>query len=470
MTRENNINNIDRKAMRLKRILSIIIIIVAIVGNILAQSIKELDRRAQKYYENKEFSKAIAEWLKILEFDPENEEIQKKIEFVYDAKYKRDISLQKAKLHIKIAKKMIKHDLGAGKSNVLKALKNFTIAYRIDPMDPDILMMKEAIRELDEIVKIEEAKIRLSNEIKDRYYALLSQANREMELQRYNQALKYWKEILSLVPIDKVAKEGKRRAELAISNRLKFERVKSLLEAGISLFQLEKYKESKLDFEQALMIDPVNKEAKSYIKKIDEILEERRNYELKRIQAEQFYISGVENLRRKNFDEAEEDFQNVLALIDNFKDVVEKLSSIKRLRKEYEEQDRIRKLRKIDKTFQSGLLALAEGKYRDAIMFFEATLSLDPNNSLANRYMTSSKEALKQLEEEMVDENSPYYDVVNSLVLSGKLLYERGEYIESRKRWEKILKLFPKNRIATEYLLKCNLQLKPPCMAGRFAV
>jgi tetratricopeptide (TPR) repeat protein len=82
-------------------------------------------------------------------------------------------------------------------------------------------------------------------------------------------------------------------------------------------------------------------------------------------------------------------------------------------------------------------------------------------NTLARKYMQTAKDALRQLREERVDSDSPYYNIVNSLIVSGQMLYDRGEYVESRKRWEKILDLFPKNQIATEYLLRCNLKQNP---------
>ena len=446
---------------RIKSIVYIIFIIFVFNSTNFAQNLKEIDNRAQKYYNNKEFGKAISEWLTMLEIDPDNEDVQRKIEMVYDEKHKKDISLQKATLYYKLAYKTMKSNIKVAESNTKNAVKNFIIAYRIDPKDPELQVMKEEMKELDETMKIELAKNRLSEEIKKSYFVLLAQANKEMDEEKYESALKVWDKILFLVPVDDIAKEGKRKAQLAIANRLKFERIKALLESGIKLFVAKEYIKSKLEFVQALRIDPENKEAESYIDRIDELLQDKKNYEMRMMQAEQFYISGIRGLRGKNFDQAEEDFLNVLALIDNYKDTKERLESIKRLREQYEEQERIRKLRKIDEQFRNGLLALAEGQYKKAVMFFEATLALDPGNSLSKRYIKSSKEALKQIGEESVDKDSPYYEVINSLVVSGTILYDQGDYIESRRRWEKILKLFPKNRIATEFLLKCNMRLNP---------
>jgi tetratricopeptide (TPR) repeat protein len=267
--------------------------------------------------------------------------------------------------------------------------------------------------------------------------------------------------VLSFVPEDIAATEGLRNAELAISNRLKYEKILALMATGVALFNEKNYKDARVDFEQIMDLDPKNGQAKNYLKRIDNILEDRRNFELKRIQAEQFYVSGIENIRRKNFDQAADDFENTLSLIDNYKDTKERLAGIARLKKEYAEEMRLLRLKNIDKEFQNGLLAFADARYKEALSYFEKTLKLDPGNELARKYIARVKDAIRDLEEEVIDEDSPYYDLVSSLIVSGKQLYEKGDYSASRQRWERILKLFPKNRIALEFILKCEIRLNP---------
>jgi tetratricopeptide (TPR) repeat protein len=86
---------------------------------------------------------------------------------------------------------------------------------------------------------------------------------------------------------------------------------------------------------------------------------------------------------------------------------------------------------------------------------------MDAKNSLALDYLEKTKDALKEQQDEEVDESSPYYDLIQSLIVSGKTLYSRGDFAGSRSRWEKIRNLFPNNRIAIEYILRCDLKLDP---------
>ncbi|MFH0976647.1 MAG: hypothetical protein V1874_12765 [Spirochaetota bacterium] len=446
-----------------KRIFIIILFIFLIIpeGELRSESVHEIDERAEKYYKEKDFNRAISEWLSILEIDPKNEEIQKKIESVYDEKHSKDMSVQVAKIQLRLAKRSLDSDLKETNKRYNLLWNNLVIAFRIDPKDTELQTLKDEVQEFKKVLDVENRKGRLSSAMQKQYYTLLPIAREKMRLKEYEDALKIWKELLVIVPLDATSREGKRQSELAIENRLKYERLLALLESAIALFNGKKYQESELELKQVLTIDPENREAKSYLEKINDVLEERRNYEQVRIQTEQLYVSGIDNIKKKNFDRAKEDFQNVLSLIENYKDTAARLQGIDRLKKEYDEQQRVAKLKKIDIQFEKGLISLNEMKYKDAIASFETVLELDPKNDLAKRYIQTAKEAQDQIEEEMVTEDSMYYSLVNSLIVSGKVLYDKGEYSESRRRWEKILDLFPKNRIATEYLLKCNININP---------
>lgn len=426
-----------------------------------AETVDVIDKRAEAYYKERKLNKAIAEWLTILDVDPNNERIQRKIEAVYDEKHKKDISTQKARMQLREAKKLLTEDVEQSEAAAQKAKENFIAAYRVDPNDPVLQSMRTDMESFSDELSNEKRKKRLTAAMQKRYSELLLDARQKMQEKKYEASLKIWEEILSLVPIDIVALEGKRQAVLAIENRIKFERIMSLIASGTALFNDKKYNEAKLEFQQILSIDSGNAEAKSYISEINDILDEAANLELRKMQAEQLYKSGIENIRKKEFDKAEDDLENVIAIIEDYKDAKAQLQSIGKLRKEHEELMRLFKLKKIDTEFQNGLIALSESKYRIAISSFETVLSLDKDNALAKRYIQTAKDAFMQEREERVDEDSPYFDVVNSVAATGMALYKKTRYEESRKNWERILNLFPKNRLATEYLLKCNIKLNP---------
>jgi tetratricopeptide (TPR) repeat protein len=289
----------------------------------------------------------------------------------------------------------------------------------------------------------------------------MAEALKLMDEKKYPEALKNWEEILSFFAMDKEADEGKRKCQMAIDNKIKFEKINNFMARGKDLFIKKDLNGAMLEFVQVLGLDPRNRDAKDFIEQINEKFEAARMGEQRKQQAENLYQSGIENIRRYRFDEALEDFENSLAFVKDYKDAKERMKTIPALKKQFLEMENIKKFERINREFQDGLIALSEGRYKDAIAAFDTTLALDPKNERARGYLKQAKEAQSLAEEEVVDENSPYFNIVNTIILSGKRLYNNGEFDESRKNWNNILKLFPKNRIATEYLLRCELKLNP---------
>jgi len=441
---------------------------------VFTQSTQEMDRQAQEHFDNKEFSKAVALWLNILDVDPNNMDVQKKVEFLYEMKQKKDLELEKSKMNYKLAKMQIVKNFVQGvtfeaaEENLSKAqeksklaFEGFIIAYRIDPKDSDMQLIREDMQKLEKILTSENKRLALSKEQREKAKALTLLAIAAMDQAKYRDALGYWSEILTFMPENIEAVEGKRQAQIAIDNIIRYESIKKFMASGRSFFELNNFKLARQDFMNVLQLDPENSAAQDYIEKIDDILNSRKKYEQRRREAETFYTSGIKNLRDNKFDEARDELENTISLIANYKDAKERLASIPRLKAEFEKREKERRLRQINEEFQNGLIALADLKYEDAISSFENTMKLDPGNKLAPVYIQRAKDAQKLAEEEVVDENSSYFDLVNSIAVSGKRLYEAGKYEESKKRWGQILELFPSNRLANEYTFRCELRLNP---------
>ncbi len=342
-----------------------------------------------------------------------------------------------------------------GKNKAEEAIKNFVIAYRIDPKDPEMQIMKEEMRELDRDLKAAAAKIELDRRKREKYMAYISCGREKMQQQIFEGALDCWNSVLSIVEDDREALEGKRNSELAINNRLRFEKVQALMGEGEKLFIEKKLFDARTVYKQVLGLDPRNRDARDKVDEIDQRLEEVRFAEQKKQQAEGFYTSAINSLGEYKFERAEEDFKNILDLVKDYKDVKQRLASIPGLKKDYQERMQRERIQRVLRGLEGGMLAYAEGRYDLAISSFELVLQLDPKNELAQKQMLLAKDAKNSEEEEKVDRNSPYFDIVNVLATSGKNLYDAGNYAESRRKWEKILQLFPKNKIALSYNLRC---------------
>ncbi len=446
-----------------------VLLIFYILPPLWAQSVAAYDEKGDRYFKNKQYALAITEWIKALEIDPDNLTIQQKIELVYEEKKKKDLAVQIVKKNLR----EIKNDIAQGtpergKPKCDEAVRNFIIAYRIDPNDTELQSLRSRVTRISAEVDVEIERQRLSREKRQKYDEYYKRAIEYRKVNDFENAIVWYDKMLGVFPSDTVAKQGKYECNLALQSRLKFEKIRQYMEKGISFYNSEDYVSALNEFREVIHLDPGNPEAETYIAQIDEKLEAQYDLERRRSQAEQFYQSGVSNLSTYQFDNAKEDFTTVLSLIDNYKDARARLDSIEQLKKDY--QDRMRKeiLDKINREFQNGLLHLTQSEYAEAISSFEIILQYDPKNELAQRYIATAKEALELERQDIIDPSSPYYAIVKSLEHSGRAHFEAGNYDKSLEQWERILKLFPNNALATEFLLKCQLKLNPE-LFNRFA-
>jgi tetratricopeptide (TPR) repeat protein len=445
----------------MRRAFSILILLIPFAYAI-GESVVDIDARAQRYYSEKRFSEAIREWLSALDVDPTNEKIQQKVEMVYEEKHRKNMALQRSKAIMReVTQKSETAPISEIEKGTKDAVDNFVIAYRIDPNDPEMKTLRIKMEKFQRDMLVELEKKRRSEEDKKNYMIAVNNAKQLMDQEKYNESLAEWQVALDLFRNDAVAKEGFRKAELAINNRLKYERIKALLLKGNELFIMKNYNDAIIEFRQVLMIDPKNDEADGSISRIEDILDGQRNTERKRQQAEQFYQQGLDDISNNRFNEARDNFESALSLVPKYKDAEFRIQNLKKLRDDYAERMRRAKLASIEKEFENGLIYFSDGRYKEALSSFEKTVVLDPNNTLAAGYLEKTKEALREKQEEEVDSSSPYYDLVSSMIVSGKDLYNKGRYLESRERWDKIRSLFPNNRLAVEYILKCDLKLDP---------
>ena len=164
-------------------------------------------------------------------------------------------------------------------------------------------------------------KRRISEEKIRQYNEFITIARGFVEQEKYEESIPEWKKALGIMPQDVYAKEELRKAELAVSNRIKFEKIKALLASGRAFFDAKKYPDSLGEYKQVISLDPKNRDALNYIARIEKLSYEIETSAKKRIQAEQFYQSGLSNVNSYDFDSALDDFNNTASLIPDYKDV-----------------------------------------------------------------------------------------------------------------------------------------------------
>ena len=439
------------------RSLSIILLLLIVVSDsLLADSVKDRDKEAQRNFKNKEYNQAIAIWRSILDEDPNNERINQRIEQVYDIQLKKFLYIQRSKRSLRRALREIETDYNKGERSAKDGIKYYNEARVIEPSNPELKPLEAYIASVQELMLQHKDYAKENAETQRRARELKELAQKEMRNKNYETALGLWREVLKLISSDVDARDGETACLLAMENRLVFERMMGFMNNGKRLYGEKDFVAAKFQFAQVLNIENNNREAKKYIRLIDEELEKQGDEQQRRIQAEASYVAGIRNVTAEQFDQAVDDFTYCLTLVENYKDARERLAAIDALRKRADEKSKRDRMLIAEQAFAEGLTLFNASNYRGAIPLFEKVLSVDPDNRQAAELIRRSTAALIQLEEEVVDQYSPYYDIVNSLIVSGRALLNKGDYVGSKKKWEQILNLFPKNKIAMENLLRCN--------------
>ncbi len=82
--------------------LSACLMLASLAGSLLSQSPAELEKSANMYYERRDYAKALKSWMKILEHNPNDERAKKKVEEIYNEKYKQEVNYHTEKINQQI--------------------------------------------------------------------------------------------------------------------------------------------------------------------------------------------------------------------------------------------------------------------------------------------------------------------------------------------------------------------------------
>ncbi len=114
---------------------------------------------------------------------------------------------------------------------------------------------------------------------------------------------------------------------------------------------------------------------------------------------------------------------------------------------------------------RSGLLAYKAGDFETAISQLSECLQLSPGNKFALQYLDLAKKALWAKREEEIDIKSPFYNMINNMIIRGEQLFQQKEYEKSIDIWKSILFIFPLNKTARDYIVECSKFINPQLFA-----
>ena len=279
---------------------------------------------------------------------------------------------------------------------------------------------------------IEKCEKRIEKERKKYVRDLLKRGKKYYRKKNYEYAIELFNEVLKLESKNKIArnyveriekikekqtqKEKARKVVLTkekpqtqevISDRLR-NKINSLLDEAHSAYKHGDINSARSLYEMVLQLEPGNKVAQQYLKKIEE--KEATSHQVPEINLQENHIT-----RRPEEEKKEEG----------------KTSEVSS---------------KVAELFEVGLQKFKEKDYQSAIKFFEKVLLEDPDNEKAYKYLEKCHQELVKIKEEEKKER------IASLIDEGRGFIRDGQYDQAFDSFRKVLELDPGNKTAQRYL------------------
>ncbi|MCS6983825.1 MAG: tetratricopeptide repeat protein [Leptospiraceae bacterium] len=398
----------------------------------LAQQIKPFMNEALTNYRKRKFSAAVENFNMALKLDPENKEAKEYLEKIQNEK-----------------EGAIRFHFGEGQR-----------AYNAKDYS-------KAIYHLNEVVFLDEGHLeanRLLAQARDKVRAeteqLHSQALKEFEAQRYDEAIALWKRVLELDAANKVAEnyieESEKKKRQLRSKAL----VAEYLKRGKELYENKDFEQALGFFNKALKEDPQNAEAQEYARLCEEALGREKNQEL----ISRLFIEGVREYKKREYEKAIAKWKEV-------KNLDPQNPLVDRYIAQATEAQKNRKF--ID--FMNGQKYYEEGKWLLAKSAFERALQENPQNTKAREMLQDTLdriaeernaillEADKKMRAAQYNEAAADYLAAYRLDPSAEIQQKRENALKAQEYYEQGLRYFNSDQdigLSIESFLKV-LELNP---------
>ncbi len=400
-----------------------------------SKAIERFIEEGQALYDRGDYQGAIDKWTEALKIDPWNEEVKELI----------DKALKMMSGHAKELDRALKL-INEGKLDEAKKIIE-DLKKKVSPENRDVYnLLKKS-----ELVLKEKERERTYNELLEKGDICLK--NREVDKADY-----YYNRALKLLPERNEAKERLEKVN-ELKNEIALEKKVSMLrEKGEKLFNENRLEESKNIWLELLKILPEDNEAKLYISKI-----EFKKREKERLIAlgKSYFNAGIKLYRKGEYKKAIDQFENAIAVNYMVEEAKSYISKINQLLIEAEKKKAQEKIEKVAKYLRDGIKLYNLNRFKEALKVLNKGLELDPDNDQIKEYIVRVSVAIKRQEEKRVPSTSPFYPLVENLKRLGIKEYRSGNYGESIKYWEEILLIFPFNEDARINLTKALKRTDP---------
>ncbi len=240
-------------------------------------------------------------------------------------------------------------------------------------------------------------------------------------------AYKEFRNVSDIDPTYPGVRQYQREIEKSIkelAEKRRRDKINRLLAKAKYLYNNGKLIEAKEVFEDILILEPGNNQARDYLKNIDE-----NTKTILKDKVGMFYKSGEIYYKEGKYDKAIEEWEKVLAIETKNAEVKKMIEKTRNMIKA------IQKNRAVKSLYEKGKKYYDRKKWEEAIKNFGRLLKIDKKHKDARQYIIKAQRYLSK----------EYYD-------KGQRLYEKGRLKESEKLLAKVVRMDPKNRKAKDLL------------------
>jgi len=374
-----------------------------------ARALDEADKiyeRGMLNFDNEKYFESIGDFKKALR--------------LYPSHLKAAASLKEAqeKLVLMIKPYLLEGENSYNARKFSKALESFTLVLNFDPENEDAKnFLKKINVEKEAIIKLH-----MQQGVEN-----FNNGKKTGEIKSFSQSIGHFDEVLKLDPKNKEAGKYLKEAQAKVESV-----VKVIHNKALSDFKENKFEEALNGWNQVINIDPANALALEYVKEVRKKIDSTKNNQL----IEEWLKKGEDLLKNRDFDRA-------LVYVNKILNVNSQDREALALKKKVDEgKARELNAEKVSKLFIEGVRDYKKRNYEDAIEKWKEVKSIDPENSLVDRYIPKAVEAQK---------NRKKIDFIN-----GKQYYDQGKWLLAVTSFERALNENPGNKEARKMLDETN--------------
>ncbi|MDH4198762.1 MAG: tetratricopeptide repeat protein [Spirochaetia bacterium] len=347
-------------------------------------------------------------------------------------------------------------------NQILPAQKTIDAASEKSPFSDIILQLKDKIDSAAE--KINQT-INLSVSQKAELEKLLTEGRNSLNREKNREALDIFNKALNISPSSPEAIEG---YNLALSRtKSAADKIVELL-ARTDKFVLEKkYPEALSVLEEIFTYDSANATAINRKKEINNLIKQMAQISQKQELAKEYLQSGNNLADQNEYAQAIEKYNLGYGILPDYTNWKKLIQDTEKKQKENEERAFSKSLEDIAKSYQKGMYYIASEEFSKAITEFEIVINIskkygqEQTIKQAEEFLQKARDNFKRKEEEIVGETNPYYKMINNTKILGINAFRANNFTVAKEYFGSILELFPKNRFAMIYYLKCDMELNP---------